>query len=115
MTRELEQGSQIVSLQHRSELNKMEFKRDDYQLSKSYTYSLKIHPWAMNLSGSPKRGGGCIYFESFAISFEIMPTSHQLPIYVCMLLWLVPPLAQYCFFFLFFLLNHNCMYCGINR
>ena len=33
-----------------SELKKMEFKRDDYQLSKSYTYSLNIRPWATNLS-----------------------------------------------------------------
>ena len=66
------------------------------------------------LSGSPKRGVGVyIYFESFAISFEIMSTSHQLPIYVCMYAVVSPSSCTVLLFFC--LINHNCMYCGINR
>ena len=84
MTRELEQGSQIASLQHRSELNKMEFKRDDYQLSKSYTYSLKIHPWAMNLSGSPKRGVGVYILKVLLFLLKLcLPRTNYLFMYVC--------------------------------
>ena len=50
----------------------------------------------------PEEGGGCIYFESFAISFEIMPTSHQLPIYVCMYTVISPSSCTVLLFFFFF-------------
>ena len=59
-----------------SELKKMKFKRDDYQLIK-FIPTPENTPMGNKLKWLPKEGGGCI-FESCDISLENMPTSHQL-------------------------------------